>query len=210
MYSGSQNRMRMRIFNVLDDVKRDHGFAPVVTRPAGETPTPPPPSLASSMVATTLGGGHRSRRRNMCDWRTVMTAAALHARRLAGLQAARELVALPRDDAAGGYGQGPPGAVAARPAQREARHDALRRRQRPRGHHRCAHVVPHTGAVMCSMERCPIRTPALAERAVNVTCLTRWWKRDGGDNISAPLCIRPLGALCVSYSRIGRSLHRLN
>ncbi len=35
MYSGSQNRMRMRIFNVLDDVKRDHGFAPVVTRPAG-------------------------------------------------------------------------------------------------------------------------------------------------------------------------------
>ena len=36
MYSGSQNRMRMRIFNVLDDVKRDHGFAPIVTRPAGE------------------------------------------------------------------------------------------------------------------------------------------------------------------------------
>ncbi len=35
MYSGSQNRMRMRIFNVLDDVKRDYGFAPVVTRPAG-------------------------------------------------------------------------------------------------------------------------------------------------------------------------------
>jgi hypothetical protein len=26
--------MRMRIFNVLDDVKREHGFAPVVTRPA--------------------------------------------------------------------------------------------------------------------------------------------------------------------------------
>lgn len=36
MYSGSQNRMRMRIFNVLDDVKRDHGFAPIVTRPAGD------------------------------------------------------------------------------------------------------------------------------------------------------------------------------
>ncbi|KAK9916760.1 hypothetical protein WJX75_006642 [Coccomyxa subellipsoidea] len=34
MYSGSQNRMRMRIFNVLDDVKREHGFAPIVTRPA--------------------------------------------------------------------------------------------------------------------------------------------------------------------------------
>jgi hypothetical protein len=36
MYSGSQNRMRMRIFNVLDDVKRDHGFVPLVTRPAGQ------------------------------------------------------------------------------------------------------------------------------------------------------------------------------
>jgi len=31
--------MRMRIFNVLDDVKRDHGFAPVVTRPAGDALT---------------------------------------------------------------------------------------------------------------------------------------------------------------------------
>lgn len=41
MYSGSQNRMRMRIFNVLDDVKRDHGFAPVVTRPAGAAPPHP-------------------------------------------------------------------------------------------------------------------------------------------------------------------------
>ena len=34
MYCNSQNRMRMRIFNVLDDVKREHGFAPIVTRPA--------------------------------------------------------------------------------------------------------------------------------------------------------------------------------
>ena len=34
MYVNAQNRMRMRIFNVLDDVKREHGFAPVVTRPA--------------------------------------------------------------------------------------------------------------------------------------------------------------------------------
>ena len=34
MYSNAQNRMRMRIFNVLDDVKRESGFAPVVTRPA--------------------------------------------------------------------------------------------------------------------------------------------------------------------------------
>ena len=34
MYSNAQNRMRMRIFNVLDDVKREAGFAPVVTRPA--------------------------------------------------------------------------------------------------------------------------------------------------------------------------------
>ena len=34
-YSASQNRMRMRMFNVLDDVKRQHGFCPIVTRPAG-------------------------------------------------------------------------------------------------------------------------------------------------------------------------------
>ncbi len=27
--------MRMRMFNVLDDVKRQHGFCPIVTRPAG-------------------------------------------------------------------------------------------------------------------------------------------------------------------------------
>ena len=34
-YSCSQNRMRMRMFNVLDDVKRQHGFCPIITRPAG-------------------------------------------------------------------------------------------------------------------------------------------------------------------------------
>ncbi len=33
-YCNAQNRMRMRVFNVLDDVKREAGFAPVVTRPA--------------------------------------------------------------------------------------------------------------------------------------------------------------------------------
>ena len=37
-YSASQNRMRMRMFNVLDDVKRQHGFCPIVTRPAGAAP----------------------------------------------------------------------------------------------------------------------------------------------------------------------------
>jgi hypothetical protein len=35
-YSCSQNRMRMRMFNVLDDVKRQHGFCPIITRPAGK------------------------------------------------------------------------------------------------------------------------------------------------------------------------------
>lgn len=34
-YSCSQNRMRMRMLNVLDDVKRQHGFCPIITRPAG-------------------------------------------------------------------------------------------------------------------------------------------------------------------------------
>ena len=34
MYVNSQNRMRMRIYNVLDDVKRNHAFEPVVVAPS--------------------------------------------------------------------------------------------------------------------------------------------------------------------------------
>jgi hypothetical protein len=34
MYTSSQNRMRMRIYNVLRDVKKDHAFYPIVTSPA--------------------------------------------------------------------------------------------------------------------------------------------------------------------------------
>ena len=33
-YKASQNRMRMRIFNVLQDVKAQHAFLPIVSRPA--------------------------------------------------------------------------------------------------------------------------------------------------------------------------------
>ena len=33
MYSNAQNRMRMRMYNVLSDVKRGHGFLPIVTPP---------------------------------------------------------------------------------------------------------------------------------------------------------------------------------
>ena len=33
-YQASQNRMRMRIFNVLQDVKQQHAFVPIVSRPA--------------------------------------------------------------------------------------------------------------------------------------------------------------------------------
>ena len=33
-YKASQNRMRMRIFNVLQDVRAQHAFLPIVSRPA--------------------------------------------------------------------------------------------------------------------------------------------------------------------------------
>ncbi|KAK9825397.1 hypothetical protein WJX81_000403 [Elliptochloris bilobata] len=33
-YASAGNRMRLRMFNVLDDVKRDHAFAPIVTCPS--------------------------------------------------------------------------------------------------------------------------------------------------------------------------------
>ena len=34
-YATAANRMRLRMFNVLDDVKRDYAFAPIVTVPSG-------------------------------------------------------------------------------------------------------------------------------------------------------------------------------
>lgn len=33
MYVNSQNRMRMRLYNVLEDIKRDHAFEPIITPP---------------------------------------------------------------------------------------------------------------------------------------------------------------------------------
>lgn len=33
MYTNSQNRMRMRIYNVLEDIKRQHAFEPIITSP---------------------------------------------------------------------------------------------------------------------------------------------------------------------------------
>lgn len=34
MYTNSQNRMRMRMYNVLRDIKREQAFYPIVTSPA--------------------------------------------------------------------------------------------------------------------------------------------------------------------------------
>ena len=33
MYINSQNRMRMRLYNILEDVKRQHAFESIVTSP---------------------------------------------------------------------------------------------------------------------------------------------------------------------------------
>lgn len=34
MYKASQNRLRMRMYNVLKDVRRQHAFVPIVIRPS--------------------------------------------------------------------------------------------------------------------------------------------------------------------------------
>lgn len=34
MYVTSQNRMRMRLYNVLEDIKRQHAFLPIITCPS--------------------------------------------------------------------------------------------------------------------------------------------------------------------------------
>lgn len=34
MYKASQNRLRMRMYNVLKDIKRQHAYVPIVIRPA--------------------------------------------------------------------------------------------------------------------------------------------------------------------------------
>lgn len=39
-YASAGNRMRLRMFNVLDDVKRDHAYAPIVTCPSGAPQRP--------------------------------------------------------------------------------------------------------------------------------------------------------------------------
>lgn len=33
MYVDGRNRMRMRVYNVLDDIKRQHAFEPIITPP---------------------------------------------------------------------------------------------------------------------------------------------------------------------------------
>jgi len=63
-YASAGNRMRLRMFNVLDDVKRDYAFAPIVTVPSGAPPRHAAARAASSLTplgAMCLGaaGAHR-------------------------------------------------------------------------------------------------------------------------------------------------------
>lgn len=53
-YASAGNRMRLRMFNVLDDVKRDHAFAPIVTCPSGA------PLRTVCCAGRVLGGGFRA------------------------------------------------------------------------------------------------------------------------------------------------------
>ena len=49
-YASAGNRMRLRMFNVLDDVKRDHAYAPIVTCPSGKAPSRAPSGALLSSV----------------------------------------------------------------------------------------------------------------------------------------------------------------
>jgi hypothetical protein len=49
-YASAGNRMRLRMFNVLDDVKRDYAFAPIVTVPSGAPARPAATRAASSLT----------------------------------------------------------------------------------------------------------------------------------------------------------------